>query len=527
MIHCTKYFLPAIVALFLNISSLHSQEKNQNKEIIYHVLQRSFYDSNGDLHGDLNGLNSKLDYLQELGVTSILLLPLYESVYYHNYFSGNFEKIDDEYGSMQDYINLVKAIHQRGMKIYLDMETQYITEDHLWWKDSYGNPSSKYSDYLVYNDSAHTKPETIIFNLTELKGYDGSTKKITTVNMLSNKVLEYNYTLFAYFIDPDKNGKFDDGVDGFRLDHMMDDLDWKGKFKPLFSQFWTPLLTRLKQLNPSIKIVAEQANWASFGLEYFDHASVDRVFAFRLQQAITSFDKNKIAAMADTTFSVTPDNHQQVVFIENHDMQRFASTVNKNINKEKTAALLNLLLGGIPSIYYGQELGMYGSGGFGKFGNTDGNDIPMREAFEWYKSDTGKGMALWYKNSGPWWDSTNLHPNDGISLEEERNNPNSLWNFYRQIIKLRQSNEALTEGSYKTLQNDNAQVFSFLRYTKNKAVAIVLNLSDAQQKATVNLKGETILQHGKNLFGTANTVITNSNLQVDLPAYGATILQVQ
>jgi len=108
MIHCTKYFLPAIVALFLNISSLHSQEKNQNKEIIYHVLQRSFYDSNGDLHGDLNGLNSKLDYLQELGVTSILLLPLYESVYYHNYFSGNFEKIDDEYGSMQDYINLVK-----------------------------------------------------------------------------------------------------------------------------------------------------------------------------------------------------------------------------------------------------------------------------------------------------------------------------------------------------------------------------------------------------------------------------------
>src|SRR5258706_5010019 len=122
-------------------------------EVIYHLFQRSFYDSNGDLQGDLNGINKKLGYLHDLGITSILLLPLYQSVFYHNYLSGDFEKIDEEFGSMQDFFNLVKAVHEQGMKIYLDMETQYVTEDHLWWKDSYNNLNSKYSDYILYDDS--------------------------------------------------------------------------------------------------------------------------------------------------------------------------------------------------------------------------------------------------------------------------------------------------------------------------------------------------------------------------------------
>src|SRR3954470_6622953 len=86
-----------------------------NDEIIYHIFQRSFYDSNGDQHGDLNGIRQKLDYLQELGVTSVLLTPLYESVYYHNYFSSNFKKIDPKYGDMQDYLLLIKDLHKRGM----------------------------------------------------------------------------------------------------------------------------------------------------------------------------------------------------------------------------------------------------------------------------------------------------------------------------------------------------------------------------------------------------------------------------
>jgi len=123
-----------------------AHKSNSNSEVIYHVFQRSFYDSNGDNIGDLNGLREKLGYLQDLGVTSIQLVPLYQSVFYHNYFSDNFYKIDSTFGTMQDYIALVKEIHRRGMKIYLDMETQYVTEDHPWYKDSYNGFSFlKYS----------------------------------------------------------------------------------------------------------------------------------------------------------------------------------------------------------------------------------------------------------------------------------------------------------------------------------------------------------------------------------------------
>jgi len=111
----------------------------------------------------------------------------------------------------------------------MDMETQYVTEDQLWWKDSYGNPRSKYSDYILYNDTANRKPESIIFGLNELPGYDGTKRKVATANLNSKDFQEYNFELFKYFVDPNKDGKFDDGVDGFRLDHMMDDLDFKGR----------------------------------------------------------------------------------------------------------------------------------------------------------------------------------------------------------------------------------------------------------------------------------------------------------
>ncbi len=497
-----KKFSIALLLCLLTSQIIYAQ--NQPKaEIIYHVFQRSFYDSNDDLQGDLKGLEQKLDYLQNLGVTSILLLPLYESVFYHNYFAIDFAKIDPEFGSMQDYINLVKEVHHRHMKIYLDMETQYVTEDQLWWRDSYNNLKSKYSDYILWDDSAHTKPSSIVFGVTGLLGYDSTYRRITTANLYSKGVQDYNYKLFSYFVDPNGDGKFDDGADGFRLDHMMDDLDNKGRLTNLFSNFWAPLLESLRKINPKIKIVAEQANWASYGFDYFSKGDVDRVFAFGLQYAISSFDKKKITTLADTIFGQTPANKQQVVFIENHDMKRFASAVHNNLDKEKVGAAFNLLIGGLPSIYYGQEIGMFGSGGFGKFNSSDGNDIPQREAFEWNASDSGKGMALWYKNTGPWWDSTNDIANDGVSLEEEKNNPNSIYNYYKKLIALRQSNAALSFGNYKTINNTNDSVVTFMRSYKNENVIVAVNLSSSKQVANFS-DSNFSNKHFRILFGDEN-----------------------
>ncbi|MBX2934264.1 MAG: hypothetical protein KF825_08460 [Ferruginibacter sp.] len=494
-----------------------------NSEVMYHVVQRSFYDSNGDMNGDLNGLREKLDYLQDLGVTSILMLPLYESVYYHNYFSGNFEKIDSELGSMQDYLDLVKEIHRRGMKIYMDMETQYVTEDHQWYKDALGNLASPYSDYITYDDSAHKKPSTIVYNLDGLKGFDGNYRKITTVNMNNEKVRDYNIKLFNHWVDPNGDGDFSDGVDGFRLDHMMDDLDNKGRWKNLFQNFWNPLIEKVKAVNSKIVFIAEQANWGSLGIDYLTKTGVDRVFAFRIAFEIRNLNKKKLETMCDSTFGFTPQGKNQIVFIENHDMPRFATVVKQNPGQLRVGAALNLLLGGIPSIYYGQEIGMTGAGGFMKYGMTDANEIPEREAFEWYQTDTGKGMAFWYKNSGPWWDSSNVKPNDGISLQEEKANSNSLWHYYKQLVSYRKMDEAINKGTYLTVKNNNDSVFSCLRILNDKASLIIVNLSS--QPATANMDMQAFpFQNKLNLaFGNGNAQKTENNISISLPAYETTV----
>jgi glycosidase len=361
-----------------------------------------------------------------------------------------------------------------------------------------------------------------VYDLTGLKGYDGTERRITTVNMNSDKVKEYNYQLFRHWADPNGDGHFDDGVDGFRLDHMMDNLDNKNKWTHLFNNFWVPLINRLKEVNPRLTFVAEQADWASLGLDYLEKGGVDRVFAFRVAFEIRNLNKTKLGMMADSVFHQTPKGKQQVVFIENHDMPRFATVVKQDKGKLRVGAALNLLLGGIPSIYYGQELGMVGAGAPMKWGMTDANEIPEREAFEWYKNDSGKGMAIWYKNSGPWWDSTNLKPNDGISLEEERDDTTSLWNFYRKLIRLRKSHAALSSGSYQTLNNTSDSVFSFLRYLNKSAVLVVVNLSGLPQQTTIDFSNSKAALSGtlQPLWGRENPIIGANNISVQLPEYG-------
>lgn len=518
---------------FIFISPLlmaYSQNKVNvdENEVIYHIFQRSFYDSDGDLNGDFNGIREKLGYLEDLGITTLLLTPVCESPFYHNYFSSNFEKTDLRYGTRHDFINLVKAVHQRGMKICLDMETQYVTEDHIWFKDSFNNPKSRYSNYILYNDAANTQTEPIIYGLTALTGYNGVVKKIAPVNLYNRKVREYNFNLFKSFADPNNDGKFDDGVDGFRLDHMMDDLDGNGKLKNLFELYWRPLFSRLRKLNPKLKFIAEQAEWSSYGYEYFEKGSADRVFAFNLQKAIVSFDKTKIISIADSTLKLTPDGHQQIVFLENHDVERVASLVKKDPGKLKAAAALNLLMSDLPSIYYGQELGMTGSGGFSKFGATDGNDIPQREAFEWYKSARGKGMALWYKDTGPWWDQTNLVAGNGISLEEELEDPNSLWHFYRALLHLRKAHKALAAGKYENIDNDNGQVFSFSRVKGQDTIIVIVNLSEREQLVEISLRTVKKNASFSPVFGNASLNLdSEGTISGTLSPYGVEVVEIK
>jgi glycosidase len=303
----------------------------------------------------------------------------------------------------------------------------------------------------------------------------------------------------------------------------MDDLDWKKRFTHLFDSVWHPLITKLKQVNPKIIFMAEQAQWEDWGTEYYTKCGVDRVFAFRLRNAILSMDKKIIAAVADSTFMRTPPGKSQIVFIENHDMERYATAVeHMNNYKLMPGAALNILLGGTPSIYYGQEIGMQGRGGFNAFGNNDGNDIPRREAFEWYAMDTGQGLSVWYKNSGPWWDQRNLRPNDGISLEEEKKEDlSSLWHFYERLIAFRKKYPVLTDGKYYTIPNNDVNLFTFLRYDGKEAMLVAVNLADSTSEATVDFSNSPVKpKKAVGVFRTDPSTLNGSSMNILMSGYG-------
>jgi alpha-amylase len=515
----TKLFLYLLCFLSLNAAFA---QGTPNNEVIYHVFQRSFFDSNADGNGDLEGIRLKLDYLQKLGVTSILLTPLYQSDFYHNYFATDFEKIDAEYGTFSEYRQLVEEVHKRKMKIYQDVEMQYVTGSHPWFTGSYKKPASAYSSYLVYNDKKNEKP-WYFFNAPEFTTYNNRKEQIIVVNLKDKKVKEYTLKVLKYWADPNADGSFEDGIDGYRLDHMMDNLDNANKLTNLFKEFWTPILTDLKKVNPALQIVAEQADWASYGYDYMIKGGVDMVFAFRLKQAITSFNKKAIIAAADSSFNYLPANKRQVVFIENHDTKRFASEVGGNPDKLKVGAALNILMGGIPSLYYGQELGMKGEQANG---GTDGNDIPVREAFEWFAAEEGKGMALWYKGTGAWWDNRNTNPNDGISLEEEEKDPNSIYNYYKKLLYLKRVEDALTNGVYENIPNTGEHTLCFIRTSGLGQVLVIINLSDTPELALLNGQDKVRLDKLRLLSGSDKVAFPRGGRGITLPAYGVQVWKV-
>jgi glycosidase len=245
------------------------------------------------------------------------------------------------------------------------------------------------------------------------------------------------------------------------------------------------------------------------------------VFAFPIRQAILSFDKAQLARAIVETEQKTPPGKQSLVFIENHDTNRFASEVGGDVRKAKVGAALNLLLKGIPLIYYGQEVGMTGTSL--KDSTSDGGDIPRRQAFPW-TTQLGPGMAVWYKDSGPWWNQSALALGRSVSLEEERGRPDSLFAYYRTLLALRRAVPELVTGDQVIVDNDSAHVLSFMRSAGNHRILVAVNLADAP--VTVHLApaasaGEATLRRWGSLLGSATpTEQGTDKVEVTLPALG-------
>ncbi|HLT33896.1 MAG TPA: alpha-amylase family glycosyl hydrolase, partial [Aquaticitalea sp.] len=514
---------------------------NWNNEIIYHVMPRSFYDSNGDLHGDLNGFVEKLDYLKELGVTTILFTPLYESGFYHNYFPTDYYAIDPEYGTKEEYLNFVKAVHAKGLKFLMDMETQYAQGEHIWFADSYKNPDSEFSDFIYYTDTLNVYPEQIFMEskspLFDFKTWPNDrSHHIVILNLNHQRVKDWMTDFYTYWVDPNKDGNFDDGVDGFRIDHIMDDLDYKGIFTNMYQEFWNPIFNACKQVNPNVFILGEQSNWADTGDNMVKESGADAAFNFGLKFALSSeakesdmykkteavkgvqIDPKVVHKAVEESMKRFSDGLYHVTFIENHDTARYATLVNTNDAQKRLGAVLNLLLPGLPSIYYGQELGVTGK--IHEWG-SDVNHLPLREAFPWTADYNDEGIALFYKDSGEWWDISFWQTDaiESLALSSQRKHSNSLWNHYRDLISLRKKHGTFRLGNYVPILSDNPNILAFTRSYNDETVVVLTNVTNAP----VAVSGFDLTNwNSKSIYGTFKK---NDSNELELPAYGFLVLK--
>ena len=457
-------------------------------EVVYHVFVRSFADSNGDRHGDLKGLTGRLPYLRDLGVTTLLLLPVVESPFYHNYFPTDYDAIDPEYGRMDDWIAFVRAAHAESLKVVMDMETQYATTGHPWLDDAWRNPASPYADFVAWTDSAHenvlgfygidTAEPTISF-------WPDRRSAIVHLDLRSDSVRAWTARYFAFWADPNGDGLLDDGVDGYRMDHIMDDLDNRGVFTDLYDGFWKPVFDGARAVNLGLFIVGEQADWASFGDDMMARSTADAAFGFGVRFTLADLLRpganpdsaaTRFAGVVNATLARTPPGKFQVTFLENHDTSRWASEMAGDGRLLRMGAVLQFTLPGVPSIYYGQELGLPGLQG--KWG-FDANDIPIREAFPW--TADADSNATWYGEDGPWGDMSIYRTGaaDSLTLTVQRADSSSIWHQYRRLVAWRKARIEWRKGSFVPLPTGSESILAFARESGADRTVVIANLSDS------------------------------------------------
>lgn len=489
--------------------------------LFYHIFVRSFRDSNGDRQGDLRGIINSLDYLQELGVTGILLTPLYPSQFYHNYFADDFYGIDTEFGDMDDYFELVEELHRRNMVIYLDQEIQYVSGNHEWFTSSTNNPSSDYRNFVVYADDENAMPVATLFGKTEFDVWPAQKQYIYTVNMLDPDVRNYFSEYLLFWMNPNGDGDFSDGVDGYRIDHMMDDLDNAGVLTGLFQDFWRPIFDDLRAARPEIDIIAEQYDWG-YGEQFLTAGGTDKVFGFPIWNSVNALDAAALDDAVRNTNQIIANGKGQFVFIENHDTNRFAHAFSEEPEILKLGAAVNLLIGWTPIIYYGQEIGMTGAKAEGPEAEVlaasgdDARDISVRQAFRWSPAEDAAGHAIWYREPAsayPLADSNTA--GDGRSVSEQDSDPESLLNYYRELSALRAEYPALAHG--RTEMVTQADGLAVIKRHADQGEAILVAFNFSGDNTALALPAD--IKRGPQILGP--DISQAEPTQARLPAYAA------
>ncbi|MGY3714207.1 glycoside hydrolase family 13 protein [Sutcliffiella cohnii] len=520
--------------------------------VAYQIYPRSFVDSNGDGIGDLKGIVTKLDYLKELGIDVIWICPMYKSPNADNgYDISDYQDIMDDFGTMEEFDLLLEETHKRGMKLIIDLVINHTSDEHEWFIESRSSKENPKRDWYIWQDG---KPDGSEPNNWEsifsgsVWEYDEKTeqyymhlfdKKQPDLNWENKDVRFALYDMINWWLDK--------GIDGFRVDaisHIKKEpgfpdlpnpkkLDYVPSFdymmnvdgiQPFLEELKTQTFARydIMTVGEANGVKIEQADeWVGeengkFNMIFqFEHLGLwekgteGGVDVIQLKETLTKWQKG------------LEGNGWNALFLENHDQARSVSTWGNDkeylVESAKSLASLYFLMQGTPFIYQGQELGMTNV----KFDSIDDyDDVAMKNL---YSIESKKGPeyaqkvmeSIWMKGRDnsrtpmQW----NSEPNAGfttgtpwlgvnenytkINVEAQWNDPTSVLSYYRDMIKLRKSEEVFVYGIYDLILEDDDKVYAYTR-TLNDTTAVVIS----------NLSGEEAT------YKFDNIVLSSSNLKL-------------
>ena len=524
-------------------------QNDWRKSVVYQIYPKSFNDTTGDGKGDLNGIIEKLDYIKYLGVDYIWLTPIYESPMNDNgYDISDYFKINEEFGTLDDFKKLIYEAHRRDLKVMLDIVINHTSTEHHWFKEAIHSKDNPYRDFYFFKSSADGPPT----NWQSKFGgnaweYDEKSDEYylhlfdvtqADLNWDNEKVRQALYEMVNYWI------QF--GVDGFRFDVI--NLISKDEFKnseAIGKEFYTDgprvhqylhELNRHTFGNRNMMTVGEMSSTTIDNcIKYtrperqelnsvlnFHHLKVDYKDGEKWTNEKYDFLKLKKILM-EWQVGIHNGGGWNAIFWCNHDqprvVSRFGDDTNE-LNRQASAKMLAIvlhMLQGTPYIYQGEEIGMtdphYTSiqkyrdvESLNAYTHLKEEGIPEEEILTILSQksrDNSRTPIQWNQNENagftsgtPWIDLPNNI--DAINVEDAISNKDSVLHVYRQLIKLRHHHDIITYGDIEPLYMDHPQLFIYRRNYKNDSWLIIANFSNETVRIPddLDIVGDIIIQSG-------------------------------
>ena len=502
--------------------------------VFYEVFVRSFQDSDGDGIGDLRGLVSRLDDLNDgdaatttdLGVDALWLMPVFESPSYHGYDTTDYSRIDPDYGTNADFLRLLDEAHRRGIRVIVDLVLNHSSSQHPWFVSAAASPASPFRDFYVWSatDPGWKRPwggnEGTWHRSGDAYYYGVFWGGMPDLNWKSPALREELKRAAALWLDR--------GVDGFRLDatrYLVETGAGGGQADtPETHAALREFAVHVRRVKPRALLVGE--NWADTGViaTYYGSkavpggdelpASFDFPLSEQIRRAVATGNGVPVAAKLAEVLAAYPPGALDAPFLTNHDQVRLATELGRNAAKLRNAAAVLLTLPGAPFLYYGEEVGIENG--------TTGGDESKRTPMPW-DATAGGGFTT----GTPWF--AFAPGREAANVAAQTGDPASLLSRYRTLIRVRKASPALAKGEVVLLSPTTgiSPFLAFLRRTGTETVLVVHNLSDAFASAGPLAVEGTAFDRLFADAGTADPSGAPGSLRVYLPGRGTGIWRVR